>query len=281
MKVCVLGSGSGGNCTYVEAGGYRLLIDAGRLGQRYIKKHLLELGTSIDDIDGIVATHMHGDHVDTGVTLPLCKNHEIPLYIHNGSYNDLVCRSSRFINLEQNGLLRRFDDDGFFPRENISVVPFHVQHGGNGWSRDYSGRPVGFRVTHHDNGETRTLAFTTDLGMADERIAQNISDANVIIIESNHDREMEKKSSRHRSLVNWVLSPWGHLSNEEASWTLARAAELSETPASHVVLAHLSCDCNDPELAFNTAVSALENVCDNDVKILVSSQKSPTEIITI
>lgn len=279
LKVCVLGSGSGGNCAYVEAGGYKLLIDAARLGQRYIKNCLAGVGASIEEIDAIVATHLHGDHVDSSVTLPLCRNFGIPLYIHSDSIGELMERNRRFQEIDNLGLLRGFGDDGFDPLPDVSIRPFHVQHGGGGWSRDMPGRPVGFRVSHSDNGESRTLAYTTDLGVAGSRIASELAGADVIVIESNHDIEMEKKSSRPRFLVDWVLSPWGHLSNIQAASTLAEAVSLAPGAVSHVVLAHLSRDCNDPELAVAAAAEALQGA--GDIEIHVASQKSPTPLISV
>jgi phosphoribosyl 1,2-cyclic phosphodiesterase len=279
LRLCVLGSGSGGNCTLVDSGRTRILIDAARLGQRYIIERLGELGVRIEDIDGILATHVHGDHVDGGVTYPLCNKYSIPLYVHSKSVEDLARRSKKFINLDRAGLLRTFESATFSLRE-LNVMPFSVPHGNGGWNSDVVGHPVGFRITLIDGAAETSIAYTTDLGEVSTEIENAMLGADALVLESNHDVESELNSSRPRFLVDWVIGPKGHLSNEQSSRTVMRLASRSRGKTKYIVLAHLSEDCNTPSLALETALHALETVGASETRLFAAAQRQPTpEII--
>ncbi|HOX29095.1 MAG TPA: MBL fold metallo-hydrolase, partial [bacterium] len=176
IKIKVLGSGSGGNCTLVDTGRTRVLIDAARLGQRYITARLSETGVDIKEIDAIFATHMHGDHVDSGVTYPICRKHDIPLFVHEGSFADLVRRSSRFLELERAGLVRKFRTERFV-FNGLTISPFEVSHGSGGWNADIVGRPVGFRMSLFDGPRETVFSYSTDLGQVTPEIEQAMAGA--------------------------------------------------------------------------------------------------------
>jgi len=273
MRICLLGSGSGGNCTLVEAGGFRFLIDAARLPQRYIRGRLAELGTRIEEIDAVIATHVHGDHVDGKVTYPLCRKYDIPLYIHSGSFGDLVRRSGKFEDLERAGLVRCFGDTPFPLRDNLWVRPFHVRHG-NGWNVDIVGRPVGFRIHYIDGVSEKVAAYATDLGSVEPHIVEALTGADAVVIESNHDVQMELASRRPKFLVDWVTGPVGHLSNEQAAVLIGKATGSGKTK--FVCLAHLSEDCNTPELAMAAARSALDNAGNTTAALCTAGQRVPS-----
>jgi len=276
----MLGSGSGGNCSLLETGRTRLLIDCARLGQRYIKERLEELGARLDEVDGILATHMHGDHVDGGVTYPLCRKYDIPLYVHEGSVKDLMRRSDKFLDLERAGLVRRFSSEPFMLRE-LMIRPFEVTHGAGGWNRDIVGRPVGYRISLIEGAKETAVAYATDLGGVNDGIVEAMAGADIIALESNHDVEAEKKSTRPKFLVDWVLGPRGHLSNEQAATALGKMVARGGGKTRHITLAHLSEDCNTPELALAAVSGALQLAGATDISLCVASQKdlSPEIIV--
>jgi phosphoribosyl 1,2-cyclic phosphodiesterase len=279
IRFCMLGSGSGGNCSLLDTGKTRLLIDCARLGQRYIKDRLEELGTQIDEIDGILATHMHGDHIDGSVTFPLCRKHDIPLYVHHDSITDLMRRSDKFAELDRAGLVRRFRSEPFALRE-LWIRPIEVTHGAGGWNRDIVGRPVGFRVSLFEGATETAVAYATDLGGTNADIEEAMAGADILALESNHDVEIERHSARPRFLVDWVLGPRGHLSNAQAAAAIGRIVSRGEGRTRNIVLAHLSEECNTPDLATTEALRALNSIGSTGVSLYVAQQREPSpEII--
>lgn len=274
MRFCTIGSGSKGNCSLLDTGRTQVLIDCARLGQRYIKSGLESLGVRIEEIDGILATHMHGDHVDGSVTFPLCRRYGIPLYVHEGSVEDLMRRSFKFAELDHAGLLRRFRTETFMLNE-LRVTPIEVQHGAGGWNHDIVGRPVGYRISLIEGAAESALSYATDLGLTTTEIESAMAGSDVLVLESNHDVEAERRSGRPWHLVQWVLGPRGHLSNEQSASAVARIAGAGEGRTKHVVLAHLSEDCNTPELALRATRAALDAADVAGVSLDVALQKFP------
>lgn len=280
IRICVLGSGSGGNCTLYETDEYRLLVDAARLPQKYIKYELENLGTNISDINGIIATHIHGDHVDR-TTLGLSRRHDIPIMVHSASRDDLMRRDRRFIDLERAGLIRYFDSGRIELRENFSVRPFNVNHGSGGWNRDIVGRPVGFRMIYRNGARDTCIVHTTDLGGLTPEVLKSIADAEALVIESNHDVKMEMNSRRPPHLIKWVLSPRGHLSNDQASVAIAHCITHAPGLLKHVFLAHLSEDCNNPRIALDTAQRTLDSLDAADTFLHLTAQRTPSEEVVL
>jgi len=280
LRVCNLGSGSGGNCTLIESKETKILIDAARLGQGYIADRLSGLGVRLKDINGIFATHMHGDHVDAGVTYPICRKYEIPLYIHEGSNEDLIRRSKKFIELDRAGLVRRFHTEPFSFRE-LQVRPFNVPHGSGGWNRDIVGNPVGFRISLFEGPREISVAYATDLGMVPEKAEEEMVGADVLVIECNHDVETERRSERPRFLVDWVTSARGHLSNDQTGELVKKVVSRGRGKTRHVMLAHLSEDCNSPELAMEVVRRELSKVDSYGVNLCCALQHEPSEEIII
>jgi phosphoribosyl 1,2-cyclic phosphodiesterase len=279
MRVCVLGSGSRGNCTLVQSKHTNLLVDAARLGKKYIAEQLESLDVSLGDITGIVATHLHGDHVDSNTTARICNQHDIPLYVHFDSYADLLRRSSKFEALKRAGLVRLFDFAPFAVGE-LTVTPFPVTHGGE-FGNDIVGRPVGYSIVLHNGGAPRKVGFTTDLGHVDGQITDSLAGSDCIVMECNHDVETERNSTRPYFLVRWVLGPRGHLSNDQCGDALRRIAKRSNGALKNIVLAHLSEDCNTPDLALNTVRKHLAADDLSGIPLHVALQKQKSEIIEL
>lgn len=278
IRVCVLGSGSRGNCTLVQTEKTRLLIDAARLGLKYIEANLETLDVSLSMIDGIIATHVHGDHVDAGTTARMCAKFDIPLYVHHDTYPDLLRRSARFEALEKAGLVRRFHCSPFAIGE-LTVNPFPVNHGGE-FGSDVVGRPVGFTVLHNGAEEVRKIGYATDLGHLDERAEEALLHSDAIVLECNHDVEAERNCSRPGFLKKWVLGPNGHLSNDQCGEALRKIISRSGR-STHVILAHLSGECNTPEWALGAVRRHLAMVGADDIPVCVALQHQKSDVVHI
>ncbi len=239
MKFSVLASSSKGNCTYVEAGGTRILVDAG-LRCSGVCERLAAIGRSLDDVQAVLVTHGHTDHTSS---LPVIEGRTgVPVYATDGTA----------LTIERDGRREKPDLDWNFAvfaagepfaLGDLEVEPFPVPHD--------AADPVGF-VLRGPGGAT--LGFATDLGEAPPAVARRLAGCAALVLEFNHDRQMLLASDRSWTLKQRILGRSGHLSNEQAADLLAQVA----TPAlRHVVPAHLSDECNEPGLALSAARGAL------------------------
>jgi phosphoribosyl 1,2-cyclic phosphodiesterase len=146
--------------------------------------------------------------------------------------------------LREEGLLRTFDPDGFSIEE-LSVHPFPVSHNG--------GVTVGFVL----EAEGKKVFLATDLGCVTEATIEEMRDSDIVVLESNHDVAMEKRSGRSEETIERNLSNWGHLSNDQAASAIDHALRTLKRIPSAVILAHLSKECNTEELALSTTERAV------------------------
>lgn len=239
MKFSVLASSSKGNCTYVESGNTRVLVDAGlRFGA--LKERLAAIGRSPEDVQAVLVTHGHSDHT---AGLPVLEDRTgVPIYATDGTAGTIERDGRR----EKPGLAWNFAvfaaGDPFSVGD-LDVEPFPVPHD--------SSDPVGF-VLRDPAGSS--LGFATDLGEAPLPVRHRLAGCSALVLEFNHDREMLLASDRAWSLKQRILGRSGHLSNDQAADLLAQVA----TPAlRRVVPAHLSDECNTPSLALAAAREAL------------------------
>jgi len=272
IHLSVLGSGSKGNCTVLWSERTTLFIDAGALPIRYIEAQLAELGVDPARASGLLVTHAHRDHIDL-TTYRLCERHRVPLYTHPLTWEVAVGKTKRLRRIEEAGLVR------FFRRRTIdigdfSVTPFSVPHA----VPDQVGTPVGFQISTRSEAPSH-LFYATDLGHVPERIVKRMSLADLLVIESNHDVGMEVASMRHPDHIDWVLSDRGHLSNTQTSEALRRALAGRNGRGATVVLAHISEECNTPEIALAAAHEATRGV--EGVRIVLARQRERTPTLTL
>ncbi len=233
MRICVLGSGSSGNSVYVAAGGVDLLIDAG-LSRKMLRKHLEMLKGSLDDIDGILLSHEHSDHVRSLESLS--GNGGIPVYLNRATASALAERGIRV------GPIKVFKTGAVFSVGPLTVESFPVPHD----ALD----PVGFIIS---DGVTQ-VGIATDLGEASGEVRRRLRGCRAVVIESNHDLSLLLNGPRPFSLKQRIRGGRGHLSNDLAS---ALLREVVTENLTDVFLAHLSRECNTPELALSTAKRAI------------------------
>lgn len=232
LKVCVLGSGSTGNCIFVSGGETNILIDLGLPATR-VEKCLKTLGVSPDGLN-VLVTHCHSDHI-CGVD-SFCRRHpDTKLFC----YGD--CLGSVYLKLGESRK-RLTAESGDFYIGDVTVSPFKVSH---------DVPCVGYSIL----GGGRKVTVATDIGVVPEKTLAALADSDMVILESNHDETLLKNNADYSPfLKKRILSDKGHLSNE----TCAKCAEyLASHGVKQIVLAHLSRENNYPELAFETCKNYL------------------------
>jgi phosphoribosyl 1,2-cyclic phosphodiesterase len=256
MNFCVLGSGSKGNCTYVESDTTSLLIDAGFSGKE-ITRRLALIDRSPEDLNAILVTHEHGDHI-SGVGV-LSRRYNLPVYANAGTHKGAEKR------VKQLHRKVEFDTGEKFRVGTFAIHPFRISHD----TRD----PVGFVI----KGKGLSLAYCTDTGRITKLIQHHVCKCHALILEANHDPTMLKDGPYPLPLKQRVKSNQGHLANEEAARFLAG---LAGSPLQYVVLAHLSETNNLPQLVQTHIHNELrrQNI---SYQILMASQAAPTPLLSL
>jgi phosphoribosyl 1,2-cyclic phosphodiesterase len=260
VPVCltILGSGSAGNCAYLETSQARLLIDAG-FSLRQIRKRLATIGKAPENLTGILVTHEHSDHVQ-GLA-QLVEKLRIPVYCNRPTREALEFQQK--IRLD----CRVFETGASFDLEDLCVETFSVPHD----AQD----PVGFLI----KTAAGNIGFLTDLGHATRLAAERVRRANVLVLESNHDiKLLQDCPHRPWSLKQRILSRHGHLSNEAAA---ELAEQIMSADLRHLYLGHLSRECNRPQLAFQVMSRRLEKIGASHVRLELTSQAAPSPTLTL
>lgn len=249
VQFAVLASGSRGNSALIRGEGGGLLVDLG-LGPRALGRRLESLGLGWDHVGAAVLTHTHGDHVDTG-SLNLLAKLRVPFYCHDG-HRPALARLDGFHALDAAGMVRHYDDRPFLAPTGHRVEPLELKHDG--------GPTYGFRVEAKPSRGRKSVAigYLSDTGCWNEIIADGLTDVDLLGVEFNHDVEMQRRSHRHPALIARNLGDRGHLSNRQAADLVADVLGRSGRGSlRHVVMLHLSSQCNDPGLAVREARAAI------------------------
>ena len=257
VQFTILGSGSGGNCAYLETEQTRLLIDAGFSG-RQIRQRLASIGRTPETLQGILITHEHSDHVQ-GLAV-LCAKLQIPIYCNR------LTKDAMEEQFQARFDCRIFTTGASFEVGDVTVDTFSVPHDA------YD--PVGFLI-HTDCGN---VGFLTDLGHATKLVIERVRTANVLVLETNHDLKLlQDDTKRPWSIKQRILSRHGHLSNDSAADVVEQimSAELRR-----LYLGHLSRDCNRPELAHGVVTNRLQNIGARHVAVESTSQDQPSPTLS-
>ncbi len=225
---CPLGSGSKGNSIYIATETTKMLIDAG-LSYKQTEERLSSINVDIKDLDAVVITHEHSDHVK-GLDV-LCSKLQIPVLANMDTARELQGL------LKNEPRFKIFSTGEPFVFGDIQFHPFSIQHD--------TVDPVAFTLQVHST----KIGVCTDLGFATTLVAMHLKNCDYLYLESNHDPELVHASSRPYVYKQRVLSRQGHLSNQDCGKLLSAVAHAG---LKHVYLAHLSSDCNVPEVALNT-----------------------------
>ena len=252
MKIEVLSSGSKGNTTYVETEHIKLLIDAGN-SCKYILNKLENIGVLPTDLDAILLTHTHSDHIN-GLKV-LSKKINCPIYMTPGMQKELEY-------IENYQLI----EDDTIKISDLLINIIRTSHD--------APDPVGYVLT--DNN--KSLVYITDTGYINQRYFPLLSNKDIYIMESNHDVEMLNNGTYPFELRKRILSDKGHLSNYDSAKYLAK---FIGNNTKYILLAHLSEENNTKEIALNTLNQRLEKVNIEFNNIIVLEQNKETELIEI
>lgn len=237
MQISVLASSSRGNASVIASGSTVLMVDAG-ISARRICQGLEECGLSLPAVQGVFITHEHADHVDgLGV---LSKRSEQPLQLFCSRYlrQDLQARAPRVaITYVEPGSTVQVGD--------IAVTPFAVSHD----ALD----PLGY-IFESDGVR---LGYVTDTGHVTRAMESILEGVHALYVESNYDETMLYASGRPRHLIRRIEGRWGHLSNTQACELVSRIAHPG---LRHVILAHISPECNTPQCAASAMQAMLDSL---------------------
>ena len=252
MKVVSLASGSQGNAYCVIGGGRVLLIDCG-LSCLELRRRAADAGVPLQDLSGVVFTHAHWDHVK-GVGTFRKRFPDVPLFANMMTAESIACECD-----VDEADFRMFENGQMFEVGPFEVLPFSIPHD--------SSDPVGYVVKV--DGET--YFHGTDIGSPLDSIGVHLAEADVATLESNHDVGLLFGSGRPVSLIQRIVGPRGHLSNDQACDLVRRFAS---PRLKALALAHLSGHCNEPSLAERTMLTALSEIGREDIALRIFLQDS-------
>lgn len=231
MRVCVLASGSKGNCTYLEVDEYKILIDVG-ISYKQIRLKLNQIGVKVEEINAVFITHEHLDHVCGLRTF--CNNIFPTFYLSEGTFNGLKTEVQELFKHKNYQIIKSKD---VINLPNIIVQAISIHHDAR--------EPLGYIM----NTNNTKLVYVTDTGYIDENSHHLLVNADIYILESNYDPEILTSSNRPFHLKQRILGDKGHLSNEDSAITLAK---IIGKKTKYIVHAHRSQECNMRELVTMT-----------------------------
>ena len=254
MKISVLASGSKGNNSYIETTNTKVLVDLG-MTCLYVETKLKSLNINPKEIDAIILTHTHVDHING-------------LRVFTKKYNTKVYLTEKMLK----------DIQQIFDLQNYEII-----------DKDFSINDLDIEVfkTSHDASDSngyifknnnKSIVYITDTGYLNRKYKEKLTNKNIYIMESNHDIKMLQNGKYPYHLKQRILSDRGHLSNEMSAKYLV---EYMGKDTKNIVLIHLSHENNDPEIALSTLKNKLK---ENNIKfdnIIISSQDENTELIEI
>lgn len=258
LKVCALYSGSSGNSIYVSDG-TNLLVDIGVNGKE-IEIAMQAIGESIQDINGILLTHEHIDHMrGLGVIM---RRYKIPLYINKTTWDRM-----QFLGIGPvpENLVHIIDSDGTFGIGDLSVKSFRTPHD--------AVESVGFRITSNRG----SVSVFTDIGVMTPEILDCVTGSDAVFIESNYDYDMLWGGSYPWYLKKRINGSNGHLSNSDCAQSVGYLLEKGTT---RFILSHLSRENNLPELAIATTTEYLSRIgaCEGKDFILQAARRREPSI---
>lgn len=243
MKFCSLFSGSSGNSLFIEHNGTRILCDAGLTGKR-VENALREIGEEASQLNGIIITHEHTDHVNAAGVLS--RRYNIPLYANLPTWTALHSQKIGKIKPENE---ITFENDKAFSIGDLNITAFNTSHD--------AASSVGFQIESGNN----KLGIATDTGIITPGMREYLFGSDLIVLESNHALDMLQQGSYPLHLKKRIAGSFGHLSNATAG---EFAVELVKNGTDKIVLAHLSRENNLPHVARQTTTDILG---ENGIKV--------------
>lgn len=265
MRLCSIASGSSGNCIYIGSDTTHVLVDTGISGKR-TENGLKELDLCGKDLDGILVTHEHIDHI-SGLGV-MSRKYGIPIYATKGTIQGIQkCRSIGEID---EALFHEISEDEKFVIKDLTVNPMRISHD--------AAQPVAYRLSYGN----RRVAVCTDLGVYNDYTVECLKGMDALLIEANHDVQMLQVGPYPYPLKQRILGDRGHLSNENCGRLLCR---ILHDNLKSIQLGHLSKENNIPELAYE-AVRMEITMGDvpytaNDFEMMVAKRDEVSPVICI
>ena len=263
MQFQTFASGSSGNVSYAASGAAHILIDAG-ISRKRITDALRNLDLELSDIDAVLLTHEHSDHIQ-GLGMVM-KNTRMPVYATAGTIRAILSMP-QFAGVDP----ERFQPvvpDRKYTIKDLVIEPIRIRHD--------AAEPVGYRIRYG----TKKISICTDLGCTNDYIAECLMHSDVMLLESNHDVRMLQAGPYPYPLKQRILSERGHLSNDVCAELLMKTANRH---LKAVFLGHLSKENNLPELAYETVRLALTaggyEVGKNALPLYVAPRSEPSALI--
>lgn len=265
MRMVSIASGSSGNCIYIGSDNTHILVDAG-ISNKRIEQGLNELGLKGSELNGILITHEHSDHIKgLGV---LARKYGIPVYSTKETLEAI--QDVKSLGEYPPELLHPIAHDVNFSVGDLDIDPFMIDHD--------AANPVAYRVR---NGK-KSVAVATDMGHYSQYIIDHLLELDALLLESNHDVRMLESGPYPYYLKRRILGDHGHLSNENAGRLLSC---ILHDKLKHIFLGHLSKENNYEELAYETVCLEITEsetpYKSSDFSIAVAKRDSISPIITI
>lgn len=235
LNLYPLFSGSSGNMYLVESNNTNVLVDIG-ISYKRANLALNEIGKSFEDIDAIVITHEHQDHIQGLATL--LRKQDIPIYTSKGT-SCAICTKLKLDNININEIKA----DEMFSIKDINITPFEISHD--------AAMPLGYTIASED----KSLTIATDLGYVSDNIYCHLKDSNLSVIESNYDNTLLMYSPYNYNLKQRIKSNIGHLSNTD---TASVITNLAKDGKRSFILGHLSQNNNNPDIAYSIITDTLK-----------------------
>ena len=261
LKFCSLYSGSSGNSLFIENNNTKILVDAGVSGKKIIEG-LDSINVNPEEIDAILVTHEHSDHVQSLGTFS--KKFDIPVYANSNTWSKIPKEIEKIG--EKNVFTFKTSED--FTIGDLVIHPFKTPHDAI--------ESCGFNIY---DGKTK-MSIATDLGHVTPEIQNCLNGSKFVLLEANYEPEVLRICSYPYLLKSRIAGPNGHLSNNMAGETISK---LIESGLATVMLGHLSKESNFPEMAYQTVLSELENrkFKKGTVDLSVASRFEPSKLVEI
>ncbi len=269
--VCPIASGSLGNALLVRTDRAAVLVDFGTT-QKRVKAGLAHAGLGPEDLGAVLLTHTHRDHFSQAAA-GFCVRYGVPVHSTNDNFAELTLRVPGFRKLMAVGLARPVNGEPVAVGDLVAEA-FDLPH-------DAPGRCLGFRFTLGSGAWRRVATVATDLGHVPHGGLEWFTGADCLVLESNHDPEMLSRSGRPWDLIDRIAGPHGHLSNAAAAEAVAAVSGRGRPGRlKHVILAHLSRDCNTPRLAIE-AQARLASCRAGAVDFSAADQFAPGPVVVL
>lgn len=261
MRFCSLTSGSSGNCHYIETPEYRVLVDVGLSGKQ-IEQAMKARGLDPAGVDAIFVTHEHNDHV-RGVGI-WARRYRVPVLATPGTWRGM----ERAVGEIPGELQREICIGKGYRLGKLRIEAVPICHDAN--------QPCGYSLEY----EGKKVVIVTDTGIVTDQAADKLREADLAVIESNHDIDMLMKGPYPMPLKRRILSNVGHLSNEACGRLLAELYQQNRNGI--YLLGHLSHENNRPELAMETVQKIIkQKTGSSGEQIYLTHREEPTEIFVL